>query len=146
MRSITKTVSPALTAAQVNALDSTPINIIPAPPAGYMIAVDDFICSKLSGTAVGSCTTQPIGLVYTGDTSLIWGLDAAGAVTNSNALIATGTTAATYITARGLPLAVAEAGSVITGNGVDISAPGSTIGSFDGTMQVTVTFRIVKIG
>lgn len=105
MRSYTKTINPDLTAAQVNALDGTPINIIPAPPAGYMIAIDDFIVSKTSGTA-----------------------------------------AASYITARGISFKVAEAGSALTGVGVDISAPGSTIGSFDGTLQVTATFRIVKIG
>lgn len=146
MKSYTKTITPDLTAAQVNALDGTPINIIPAPPAGYMIAIDDFICAKTSGTAVGSCSTQPIVLVYTGDATPIWGLDAVGAVTNSNAVLATGTSSATYITARGIPFKVAEAGSVITGNGVDISAPGSSISGFDGTLQVTVTFRIVKIG
>jgi len=146
MRIITKTVSPALTAAQVNALDSTPVNVIPAPPAGYMIVVDEMILSKLSGTAVGSCTTQPIGLVYTGDTTLIYGMDAAGVVTNSNLVIATGASSSAYVTARGLPIKQALANSICTGKGVDISAPGATIGSADCTMQCTLTFRIVKIG
>lgn len=134
-----------LTAAQVNALDSTPITIIPAPASGKMIVVESMIVSKTSGTAVGSATDDPIGLVYTGDTTLIFLLDAVGAATVTNAVISTGATAATYLTVEAAKVEVNEARSVLSGKGIDITAPGATIGSFDGTLDVTITFAIKDI-
>jgi hypothetical protein len=144
MKQITKTI--VLTAAQVNALDATDVNIIPAPKAGYQIKIDSFLVSKLSGTAVGSCTNDPIALCHTGETTLLAALDAVGAATNSNLVLATGTAAASYLTATGDIFSEAVAGADATAKGVDVTGQGATIGSFDGTLQVTVGFRIVKIG
>ena len=141
-----RTISKELTAAQVNALDGTPVNVIPAPAAGYSIKVTSFLVAKTSGTAAGSCATQPIGLVYTGDTELIAALDAVGAATNSNLVLATGTAAASYLNANGDVFSEAFTGTVSSGTGVDISAPGATVGSFDGTLQVTVSYQLLKIG
>lgn len=144
MKSITKTI--VLTAAQVNALDATDINIIPAPKAGYQIKVDSFLVSKLSGTAAGSVSNDPIALCYTGETTILAALDAVGAATNSNLVLSTGTAAASYLTATGDIFSEAVAGADATAKGVDVTGQGATIGSFDGTLQVTVGFRIVKIG
>jgi len=132
-----------LTAAQVNALDTTPITVIPAPQSGYALIPQNLIIAKTSGTAVGSCADDPICLVYNGDTTPLVSLDAVGAATVSNAVLATGATAATYTAANGVSYASAE---VYAGKAIDISAPGATIGSFNGTLQVTVLFNIVKIG
>lgn len=144
MKSITKTI--VLTAAQVNALDSTDVNIIPAPKAGYQIKIDSFLASKISGTAVGSVANEPIGLCHTGGSTLLAGLDAVGGDTNSNDLLSTGTGTSTYLTVNGEIFSVALAGADANGKGVDVTGQGATIGSFDGTLQVTVGFRIVKIG
>ena len=141
MKTFAKTVT--LTSAQVNALDSAPINVVPAPQSGYALIPQNLIVAKTSGTAVGSCANDPICLVYTGDTTPLVSLDAIGADTVSNAVLATGNSSATYTAANGFPYASAE---VYAGKGIDISAPGATIGSFDGTLQVTVLFNIVKIG
>jgi hypothetical protein len=141
MKTFAKTVT--LTAAQVNDLENTPINVVPAPQSGYALIPQNLIVAKTSGTAVGSCANDPICLVYTGDTTPLVSLDAIGAATVSNAVLATGATAATYTAANGFPYASAE---VYAGKGIDIGASGATIGSFDGTLQVTVLFNIVKIG
>lgn len=141
-----RTISKELTAAQVNALDSAPTTVIPAPAAGHTIKVLNFFVTKTSGTAAGSCANQPIGLVYTGDTELIASLDAAGAATNSNLVLATGTAAASYLTANGDIHSECFTGTVSSGVGVDIAAPSATVGSFDGTLQVTISYQIMKVG
>lgn len=141
MKTFARTIT--LTAAQVNALDTTPINVIPAPQAGYALIPQNLIVAKTSGTAVGSCANDPICLVYNGDTTPLVSLDAVGAATVSNAVLATGATAATYTTANGVTYASAE---VYVGKGIDIGADGATVQNFDGTLQVTVLFNIVKIG
>lgn len=141
MKTFARTVT--LTAAQVNALDTTPINVIPAPQSGYALIPQNLIVAKTSGTAVGSCANDPICLLYTGDTTQLISLDANNAATVSNAVLATGNSAATYTAANGSNIASAE---VYAGKGIDISAPGATIANFDGTLQVTVLFNIVKIG
>jgi len=141
MKTFARTVT--LTAAQVNALDTTPINVIPAPQSGYALIPQNLIVAKTSGTAVGSCANDPICLVYTGDTTQLISLDANNVATVSNAVLSTGATAATYTAANGSNIASAE---VYVGKGIDISAPGATIANFDGTLQVTVLFNIVKIG
>ena len=142
MKTFARTVT--LTAAQVNALDSSPINVVPAPQSGYALIPQNLIVAKTSGTAVGSCANDPIALVYTGDITPLIALDAVGAATNSNLVLATGATAATYTASNGVQLSASA--EVYAGKGIDISAPGATIGSFDGTLQVTVLFNIVKIG
>jgi hypothetical protein len=144
MKQITKTI--VLTAAQVNALDATDVNIIPAPKAGYQIKIDSFLVSKLSGTAVGSCANDPIGLCYTGESTILSALDAVGAATHSNLVLTSGTTASSYRTATGTIFSEIVSGANATAKGVDVTGQGATIGSFDGTLQVTVGFRIVKIG
>lgn len=144
MKTLTKTV--VLSAAQVNALDSTDVNIIPACPAGYQIKPEFFMVSKLSGTAVGSCANDPIGLCYTGGSTILSALDAVGAATNSNLVLTTGTAAASYLTATGDIFSEAVAGADATAKGIDITGQGATIGSFNGTLQVTVGFKIYKIG
>jgi hypothetical protein len=144
MRQFTKTV--VLTAAQVNDLENTPVNVIPACPAGYQIRLVDFLVSKLSGTAVGSCANDPIALVYTGDTTILAALDAVGAATNSNLVLTTGTAAASYMTANGDIFSEVITGTLGTGKGIDITAVGAAVANFDGTLQVTVSFKIVKLG
>lgn len=139
MKTYTRTF--VLTAAQVNALDSTDINLIPGL-SGYILIPTQMICTKLSGTAVGSCANDPIGLCYTGESTILMGLDAVGAATNSNLLLATGTAASSYLTATALSINTATAGADNTGKGIDITGQGATIGSFDGTLQVTVSFVI----
>jgi hypothetical protein len=141
MKTFARTVT--LTAAQVNALDATPINVIPAPQSGYALIPQNLIVAKTSGTAVGSCANDPICLVYTGDTTQLISLDANNVATVSNAVLATGNSAATYTAANGSNISSAE---VYVGKGIDISAPGAVIANFDGTLQVTVLFNIVKIG
>lgn len=143
---ITFTRSKVLTAAQVNALDATDINIVPAPPSGYQVRPINMIVTKLSGTAVGSCANDPIGLCYTGETTVLGGLDAVGAATNSNLVLATGTAAGTYLTAQGTIFSTAVAGADSTAKGLDITGQGATIGSFDGTLEVTVTCVLYKVG
>jgi hypothetical protein len=143
---ITFTRSKVLTAAQVNALDGTDINIVPAPPAGYQIRPISMTCTKSSGTAVGSCANDPIGLCYTGETTVLMGLDAVGAATNSNLLLATGTAAASYLTAVGTLFGTAVAGADATAKGLDVTGQGAAIANFDGTLQVTVTCQLYKVG
>lgn len=141
MKTFARTIT--LSAAQVNALASTPINVVPAPQAGYALIPQSLIVVKKSGTAVGSCANDPIGLFYTGDADVIIGLDAVGAATRSNLVLATGATAATYTAALARNVSVSS--DVYAGKGIDIGADGATIANFDGTLQVTVLFNIVKI-
>lgn len=133
-----------LTAAQVNALDTTPINVIPAPPSGFALIPQNLIVAKTSGTAVGSCANDPIGLFYTGDTDVIIGLDAVGAATRSSLVLSSGNSAATYTAVSGKN--VSASSDVYAGKGIDVAADGATVQNFDGTLQVTVLFNIVKIG
>jgi len=144
MKTLTKTV--VLSAAQVNALDSTDVNIIPACPAGYQIKPEFFMVSKLSGTAQGSCANDPIGLCYTGGSTILSALDAVGAATHSNLVLTSGTTASTYRTATGTIFSEIVAGADATAKGIDITAQGAAISNFNGTLQVTVGFKIYKIG
>ena len=137
MKTFARTIT--LTAAQVNALDTTPITVIPAPQSGYALIPQNLIIAKTSGTAVGSCTGAGIGLVYNGDSTVVVSIG----TTPSNVVISTGATSTAYTAANGV---VVPSGEVYVGKAIDISAPGATIGSFDGTLQVTVLFNIVKIG
>jgi hypothetical protein len=139
-------VTKVLTAAQVNDLENTNINIMSAPAAGYQLRPFQFIVSKLSGTAAGSCADDPIALVYTGETTILAALDAVGAATNSNLVLTTGTAAASYLTATGDFFSEAVTGADSTAKGIDVTAQGATVGSFDGTLQVTVIAYLVKIG
>lgn len=141
MKTFARTIT--LSAAQVNDLENTPVNVIPAPPAGFALIPQNLIVAKTSGTAVGSCANDPICLVYNGDTTPLISLDAVGAATVSNLVLVTGATAATYTAANGSNYASAE---VYAGKAIDIGADGATIANFDGTLQVTVLFNIVKIG
>lgn len=140
MKTFARTIT--LSAAQVNDLENTPVNVVPAPQSGYALIPQNLILAKKSGTAVGSCANDPICLTYTGDNTPLVSLDGVGAAAVSNAVLATGTTPTTYTAANGFLFASAE---VYAGKGIDISAPGATIASFDGTLQVTVLFNIVKI-
>jgi hypothetical protein len=137
MKTFARTIT--LTAAQVNDLENTPVNVVPAPQAGYALIPQNLIVAKKSGTAVGTCTTAPIGIVYTGDTTL---LQVLGSAANCQTLLSIGATSATYMCINATPVASPE---VYSGKGIDISAPGAAIASFDGTLQVTVLFNIVKI-
>lgn len=141
MKTFAKTIT--LTAAQVNALDTTPVNVIPAPKAGLAIVPHSLIVAKTSGTAAGSCADEPIGLVYTGTTSLLNSLDEPEFATNSNAVLSMGAAKANYISVVGKATATSQ---IIPAKGVDISAPGAAISGFTGTLQVTVLFHIVSIG
>jgi hypothetical protein len=132
-----------LTSTQVNALPATPVNVVPAPQAGYALIPQNLIVVKKSGTNAGSCSTDPIGLFYTGDTDVLIGLDAVNSATRSNAVINAGSTAATYTAA--LARNVSATSDVYAGKGIDIGANGASISAFDGTLQVTVLFNIVKI-
>lgn len=145
MKTFSKTI--VLTAAQVNALDGTDINILPAPrETDVLLKPLSLVVSKLSGTAVGSVANDPIGLCYTGETTVIGGLDAVGAATNSNLVVSTGAAAAAYLTAVGSMFDVAPAYADCVGKGVDVTGQGATIANFDGTLQVTVTYQMIKIG
>lgn len=141
MKTFARTIT--LSAAQVNDLENTPVNVIPAPPSGFALIPQNLIVAKTSGTAVGSCINDPIAIFYTGDITPLVSLDAIGAATVSNLVLATGATAATYTAANGSNYASAE---VYKGKGIDVAAPGATIANFDGTLQVTVLFNIVQIG
>jgi hypothetical protein len=141
MKTFAKTIT--LTAAQVNALDTTPVNVIPAPKAGLAIVPHSLIVAKTSGTAVGSCADEPIGLVYTGTASLLNSLDEPEFSTNSSAILSMGATKETYISVVGKASATSQ---VIPAKGVDISAPGADVKGFNGTLQVTVLFHLVSIG
>ena len=141
MKTFARTIT--LRASQVNDLENTPVNVIPAPPSGFALIPQNLIVAKTSGTAVGSCANDPIALVYTGDSTQLISLDANNSATVSNAVLATGATAATYTAANGSNYASAE---VYAGKGIDVAAPGAIIANFDGTLQVTVLFNIVKIG
>jgi hypothetical protein len=138
MKTFAKTIT--LTAAQVNDLDNTPINVIPAPRQGYALIPQKFIAAKTSGTAAGTCSGAPIGLVYSGDNTLLVAL---GTAANCQTLLSTGAVAANYLCINGTNVASPE---VYTNVGIDVSAPGATIASFTGTLQVTILFNIVKIG
>lgn len=141
-----RTISKEFTAAQVNALDGTDVTIIPAAGAGTQIKIVSFLVSKTSGTAAGSCANDPIALCYTGDTTILAALDAVGAATNSNLVLTTGTAAASYLTATGDIFSEAVTGTAASNKGVDLTAQGATVGSFDGTLQVTVSYQVVKLG
>lgn len=141
MKLFAKTIT--LNSTQVNALPATPINVIPAPQAGYALIPQSLIVVKKSGTQAGSCTVSTIGLFYTGDTDVLIGLDAVGSATRSSAVLNAGSTAATYTAALARNVAIGS--DVYAAKGIDIGAPGATITGFTGTLQVTVLFNIVKI-
>jgi hypothetical protein len=58
-------------------------------------------------------------ICYTGETTILAALDAVGAATNSNLVVSTGTTAATYLTATGDIFSEAVAGADASGKGID---------------------------
>ena len=145
MKLYTRTV--ILTAAQVNALDSTAITVIPAPSnSNTVIQVESVRFAKLSGTAAGTCSTAPITTVYTGETTAIAGFASAA---NTQTFMSTGAAAATYLVAIKKPAVdfggagIAQAD--IVGKGIDITGAGASIAAFDGTMQVTISFYMVNI-
>lgn len=141
MKTFAKTIT--LTAEQVNALDTTPVNVIPAPREGMALVPHSLIVAKTSGTAAGSCADEPIGLVYTGTTELITYLDEPEFATTSNAVLSTGAAKEDYLSVVSKAPVILQ---VLPAKGVDIFAPGATISGFTGTLQVTVLFHIVSIG
>jgi hypothetical protein len=135
MKTFAKTVT--LTSTQVNALNGTPIVVVPAPQSGYALVPQNLIIAKTSGTAVGT-SAGAIGLGYDGTSTLVVSI----AQATAQSVLATGATAATYTSA----VSAGSAGAgVYAGKAIDISA-GGAVASFDGTLQVTVLFNIVKIG
>ncbi len=134
MKTFARTIT--LTAAQVNALGTTPIIVVPAPQAGYAILPQSLVLAKKSGTAVGN-SAGAIGIGYDGTSTLLISI----AQTQAQGVLATGATASAYTSA----VSAGSAGvGVYSGKGIDISA-GAAVASFDGTLQVTVLFNIVKI-
>jgi hypothetical protein len=126
-----------LTAAQVNALGTTAIIVVPAPQSGYALIPQNLIIAKTSGTAVGT-SAGAIGLGYDGTADLVVSI----AQATAENVLDTGATAATYTSA----VSAGSAGAgVYAGKALDISASGA-VAAFNGTLQVTVLFNIVKIG
>lgn len=134
MKTFARTIT--LTAAQVNALGTTPIIVVPAPQAGYAILPQSLVLAKKSGTAAGT-SAGAIGIGYDGTSTFLTSI----AQTQAQAVLATGATASAYTAA----VSAGSAGvGVYSGKGIDISA-GGAVASFTGTLQVTVLFNIVKI-
>lgn len=134
MKTFAKTIT--LTSTQVNALNATPIIVVPAPQAGYAIIPQSLVLVKKSGTAVGT-SAGAIGIGYDGTSTLVISV----AQATAQSVLSTGAAASAYTTA----VSAGSAGAgVYSGKGIDISA-GGAVASFDGTLQVTVLFNIVKI-
>lgn len=134
MKTFARTIT--LSAAQVNALNGTPIIVVPAPQAGYAIIPQSLVLAKKSGTAVGT-SAGAIGIGYDGTSTFLISI----AQPQAEDVLDTGATASAYTSA----VSAGSAGvGVYSGKGIDISASGA-VASFNGTLQVTVLFNIVKI-
>ena len=117
-------------------MGTTAIIVVPAPQAGYAIIPQSLVLVKKSGTAVGT-SAGAIGIGYDGSTALVISV----ASTQAGNVLSTGAAASAYTTA----VSAGSAGAgVYSGKALDIYASG-TVASFDGTLQVTVLFNIVKI-
>jgi len=135
MKTFARTVT--LTAAQVNALDSTPINVVPAPQSGYALIPQSLLIAKTSGTSAGT-SAGAIGVGYDGSAELLISI---GQV-HAQDVLNDGAAANAYTSAVS---SGSSGNGVYSGKALDISASGA-VASFDGTLQVTVLFNIVKIG
>ena len=125
-----------LTSSQVNGLGTTAIIVVPAPQAGYAIIPQSLVLVKKSGTAAGT-SAGAIGIGYDGSSALVISV----ASTQAQSVLSTGAAASAYTTA----VSAGSAGAgVYSGKALDIFASGA-VASFDGTLQVTVLFNIVKI-
>lgn len=134
MKTFARTIT--LTTSQVNGLGTTAIIVVPAPQAGYAIIPQSLVLVKKSGTAVGT-SAGAIGLGYDGTSTLVVSV----AQATAQSVLSTGAAAAAYTSA----VSAGSAGAgVYSGKAIDISA-GAAVASFDGTLQVTVLFNIVKI-
>jgi hypothetical protein len=134
MKTFARTIT--LTTSQVNDLETTAIIVVPAPQAGYALIPQSLILVKKSGTAVGT-SAGAIGLGYDGSSALVVSV----ASTQAQSVLATGAAASAYTSA----VSAGSAGAgVYSGKALDIFASGA-VASFDGTLQVTVLFNIVKI-
>jgi hypothetical protein len=134
MKTFARTIT--LTTSQVNGLGTTAIIVVPAPQAGYALIPQSIILVKKSGTAVGT-SAGAIGLGYDGSSALVVSV----ASTQAQLVLATGAAASAYTSA----VSAGSAGAgVYAGKALDIFASGA-VASFDGTLQVTVLFNIVKI-
>jgi len=134
MKTFARTIT--LTTSQVNGLGTTAIIVVPAPQAGYALIPQSIILVKKSGTAVGT-SAGAIGLGYDGSSALVVSV----ASTQAQSVLATGAAASAYTAA----VSAGSAGAgVYAGKALDIFASGA-VASFDGTLQVTVLFNIVKI-
>lgn len=122
----------ALTAAQFNAMYTTPVQIIAAPAAGHVIFVDKFMLSQTFGTAA-----------YTagGAIALQYGNSAHGA-----GVAATGTIAAASITGMGASQQVGTYGNMAAGanaaSAVYISNATQLFATGDGTWNVEVWYTV----
>ena len=140
MKTIAKT--RILSAAEVLAFDTNvEYEIFPAPASGWILKPKYFIVAKLSGTAVGAAGGAWT-FVYSGETTAL----ATIADVVSDAVLATGTTAATYT------MAFTEAATdqaVIAGDsaakGISFKSANTTTNS-DCKLQVTVVADLIKIG
>jgi hypothetical protein len=127
-----------LTAAQVNTMFTTPVELIPAPAAGSFIVVDQAILVNENG-----------GTAWTGGGALTIGYSNANPG-SPNAL--TGTIAATFLTSPTVKQIITLAGaqiasaaeSTVDALGIFISNAGAVFATGTGSLKIRLLYSVVK--
>lgn len=128
-----KVATVTLTAAQVNALNTTAIDVIAAPAAGKVIIIDSVEASKAAGTAyTGVGTTDDIQLRYTNSSGVV------AATVEGTGLL--DSTSATLSAAKGASGIIPVAGAKI----VAFNA-GDGVAAGDSDVKLLIQYRLVNV-
>lgn len=121
-----------ITSVQILAL-ATPLNLIPAPPAGFAVIIDNMLMT-MTRTATQYAAGSAVGAVYTG------GSVAAHSGTLPAAVV---TGAAGVVLTQFGPPTAANGTTVPTATGVDLGVAGAAFTTGTGTLKVTIDYRVV---
>jgi hypothetical protein len=125
-----------LTAAQIIAMYTTPVSILPAPPAGTAILVEQ-IALELDLTATAFSGGGVVHFYYHGQTTEIMAQTIAAATVNG------GAGQSIYL----LEPAQTAGGSVVTpAVGIDITCASGVFAAGTGTAKVTIWYSLVTLG
>lgn len=134
-------VSGTLTSAQINALDTNPLQIIPAPGANKFIIVENAVFHYKAGTT---------GFTITGgqEVVLIYGTSGTGSNFTVPSAILSGTTSYIYYNLPPLPtlsnyINPGQFSTNIINDNITIKLASGTISGGDGTINFTLQYRII---
>lgn len=125
-----KTVSKHLTTAQVKALNTTAIELIPAPGAGKVISVIDFVCKLTFGSAAFDATID----LKIGNSTVVGTLP--------QSILENFIEQAASKIAKGVQ--VASLGNVVANDGISIKSTADSVAG-GGSIDIYVTYNVIEL-